>query len=99
MITQEQIDSIDKPATLEETIAMLTALQITQSDLKLLKDTIYLLLKKIGLVNDDGSFREGLNVRKMSGLLMELTMNKEKFMRDMEFLQVLKPLIEKYQNL
>jgi cobalamin biosynthesis Mg chelatase CobN len=70
-----------------------------QQDLKLLKDTIFDLLKKLGLVNEDGTFREKINMKDLLSIATMAMTQADKLKKEFGFVLALEPLISRYKSL
>jgi hypothetical protein len=70
------------------------------TDLKAIKDMIYVLLIKFGILNDDGSLRENISIKKITGALMPMLIGgEEKIKKELGFITEIAPLIMKYKDL
>lgn len=70
-----------------------------RADLKLIKDTVFDLLKKIGFVQPDGSFREGLDMKAVMAFAMSIATGGKKVQEQFAGISALIPLVEKYKDL
>ena len=95
----ERIEALETPATLEETKALLTAIATQQADLKQVKELIFKVLGYIGFLNDDGTFRERINMKKVFSVAMMATTNSKQLEKEMSFIKEFIPLLEKYKDL
>lgn len=74
--------------------------QEKQDDIKAIKNGIFQLLDKIGMIKKDGSVSDKMDMRKVMGVLTSTMMQSEqKTAAEFAFLGELIPLIEKYKDL
>lgn len=85
--------------TPEEVASLMVAFKDQTEDLRTIKNTINTLLLKIGFLNEDGTFRENVNMKMIMDLAMKATMQSGKFKEDMSFLSEMLPLVQKYKHL
>ena len=85
--------------TSHDVAALITAFREQNADLKQIKDSVYTLLIKVGFFNEDGTVRENLNIKSLTGLAMQFITGGDKVKRDFGFLADLLPLVEKYKHL
>jgi hypothetical protein len=78
---------------------------IMNADLKVTKDVIFNILKIIGMVNDAGELEEKFKIKKAISLLGDLSFKamtesgRNEIAKEFEFVNEIKPLLEKYKNL
>lgn len=69
------------------------------NDLGIVKNVALEVMHKLGLVNNQGTMREKISVRDITGTMFKMFGNMGKFEQDFAFLSALKPIIEKYKDL
>ena len=70
-------------------------------DLRLVKNTVNLLMNKIGMRNEDGTPRQNIKISAIAEIIMKSTdpFHRKQFQKEWSFIGELMPLIEKYKDL
>jgi len=94
MYTEEQLIELQQSIQLKD-----DKIKEMESDLKLIKNTVTTILKNTGFMADDGTMREGLDMKKIMSLGMKFATGDKKIANDFAEIKNILPLVEKYSYL
>ncbi len=87
------------PLTAEMYNDLLAERNELQADMKTIKDNVVLLLKTIGMMNEEGEMRESISMPSLLSTIGGLATGNKKAKEKFHFLSECSPLITKYKDL